>query len=179
MTQREDNAILGWTVRVEDVPARGLVWSAVATAEERQRVAKALDIKDLSALSAEGRIEAIAGGCYRLKATLKAKLVQACVITLEPIAGTFDEPLRIEFRLPDMIDDELSTTPDIDAEYDLEPIANGELETGRVVYEQLSASLDPYPRAPGAGLPEVLAATGQAAKPINPFAVLAKLKDKS
>jgi uncharacterized metal-binding protein YceD (DUF177 family) len=178
MTNSDDDAPLGWTVRVEDVPARGLVWSAIATPDERHRVAKALDIKSLAALSAEGRIEAIAGGCYRVKATLKAELVQACVITLEPVPGRIDEPLRVEFRPGDMVEDELSTTPDIDAEFDVEAIVNGHLETGRVVYEQLASSLNPYPRAPGAGLPDVLTA-GAEIKPINPFAVLAKLKDKS
>jgi uncharacterized metal-binding protein YceD (DUF177 family) len=173
---------LDWVVAVVDVPARGLAWKTSATAEERKRIATDLDLRDLASLTAEGHIGAVAGGGYRLKATLRARVIQDCVITLEPVASELEEAVRIEFRPEQDVDEELKKAPDIEAEYDIEPINNGELETGRVVFEQLSASLDPYPRAPGAGLPDGTIAAPKGAAPLtkpNPFAVLAKLKDKS
>jgi uncharacterized metal-binding protein YceD (DUF177 family) len=170
---------LDWTMRVEDVPERGFVWRAEATAAERARLVDALQLTALSRLVAEGRIDGAAGGIYRLKGRILADVVQACVVSLDPVTSKIDEPLSVEFRPPAEIGDELATTPDYNVDFDVEPIVRGHLETGRIVYEQFAASLDPYPRASGAGTPIDLVAKPRGAGEVNPFAVLAKLKDKS
>jgi uncharacterized metal-binding protein YceD (DUF177 family) len=169
---------LTWAIRVEDVPARSLDWTATATDAERQSIAETLDLIDVARLTANGKIEGLAGGIYRLTGRLKADIVQPCVITLDPVPAKIDEPIAIEFRPTDLVEDELASTPDYDEAFEIEPIVHGRLETGRVIYELLSASLDPYPRAVGADMKDITVQPPGGA-PINPFAVLAKLKPKA
>jgi hypothetical protein len=53
------------------------------------------------------------------------------------------------------------------------------LDLGEAVTQQLALSLDPYPRAPGAALPEDLTGPGEAqAPPESPFAALKTLKER-
>ena len=63
---------------------------------------------------------------------------------------------------------------DLDEDVEVEPVDGKWLAVGRIVFEELAAGLNPYPRRPGA---EFTPAT-DAAEPAkeNPFAVLAKLK---
>jgi hypothetical protein len=165
-----------WTVALATVPGSGLVWRSVATPAERAAIAKTLDLIALNDLKAEGRIEALAGGYFRFKARITADAVQACVVSLEPVPAKIDEPVRVEFRPAEDCEIDAANAPDLDAEYDIEPIVGGILETGRIVFEQFAASLDPYPRAPGAELAK--AEAGPKIEKINPFAVLAKLQVK-
>lgn len=174
-----DHLPLDWVVDVNAVPAKGMVWQAAATPEQRAAIVSALDLSAVSSLSVAGRIDPVPGGTYRLKARLTAHVLQTCVVTLEPVATIVDEPLRIEFRDVEAFEADLAQAPDIEAEYDVEPIIDGGLDCGRVVFEQFAAALDPYPRAPGAEIGSVEAAPrGAVTKPTNPFAALAKLKDK-
>lgn len=169
---------LDWSVRVEDIPARGLAWSKTALADECQRIAAALGVIEVARLVASGRIEAVPGGSYRLTGRLSADVVQACVVTLEPVASTMDEPIAVEFRPADDVADDLAATPDYSDAVEVEPIERGALAAGRVVYETLSAALDPYPRAVGAGVPIDVIAKPKGAGEAHPFAALARLKDK-
>ncbi len=165
-----------WTVTPASVPASGLVWRSVATAPERAVIAKTLDLIALNDLKVEGRIEALAGGYFRFKTRMTADVVQACVVSLEPVPVRIDEPIRVEFRPAEDCEIDAANAPDLDAEFDIEPIVSGILETGRIVFEQFAASLDPYPRAPGAELTK--AEAGPKIEKVNPFAVLATLKVK-
>jgi hypothetical protein len=53
------------------------------------------------------------------------------------------------------------------------PSENGVVDLGEAVAEQLALALDPYPRAPGAAMPEE---TDDAAAERHPMAALAKLR---
>jgi hypothetical protein len=50
------------------------------------------------------------------------------------------------------------------------------LDLGPIVMEHFVLAIDPYPRAPGAELPD--GGEGAADSPDSPFAVLARLKEK-
>jgi hypothetical protein len=54
-----------------------------------------------------------------------------------------------------------------------EPVGPRGIDLGEAVAQQLALALDPYPRAPGAALPEDLRAETGAE---SPFAVLERLK---
>jgi uncharacterized metal-binding protein YceD (DUF177 family) len=171
-----DVAPLGWSVTLAQVPAGGLPQRLSASPAERAAVAQLLGLISLDDLRVDGRVDALAGGYYRFKARLTATAVQACVVSLDPVPSQIDELVRVEFRPAEDFQIDAENAPDLDAEYDIEPIVDDTLETGRVIFEQFAASLDPYPRAPGAELAKTEA--GPKIEKINPFAVLAKLKDK-
>jgi uncharacterized metal-binding protein YceD (DUF177 family) len=167
---------LTWTTGVTDIPARGLVWRVEANAVEREAVRAALDVRAVEQIGADGRIEGLAGGRYRFRGMVTARLTQACVVTLDDVPGRIEAPIAVEFRPNDLLDD---ADMDFEAEDDIEPIMKGTtLETGRVVYEILAANLDPYPRAPGADTEPRVTTTEPADGAAGPFAALAKLKKR-
>jgi hypothetical protein len=69
---------------------------------------------------------------------------------------------------------------DLDDELDPEPIVAGQIAVGRVVFECLTAAIDPFPRKPDATLDRTSTAPDgdDGGKPESPFAVLANLRPK-
>lgn len=173
-------AELAWNHAVQDIPQTGLSAVCAATAEELSRIAGALDLLACTSLEADYTIAPTAGGYYRLSGRLLAQVSQACVVTLEPVDSTIDEPFEAVFwpqeRMPEPEKGELA----IDEEPEREPIVAGRIAVGRVVFESLAAAIDPFPRKSGATLDLQQSPSADAAgdKPANPFAVLANLKPK-
>lgn len=168
---------LAWSHDVAEVTGAGFSEERTATAAELQAVAAALDLMACERLSARYRIRAIAGGGYRLSGTLTADVVQACVVTLEPVPAHLEVPFDVEYWPDGEGDEAAAGSEEISAlsAAEIEPLENGRVDAGRIVYEQLAAGLDPYPRKAGAEFVEPQSA-GEAAA--NPFAVLKRLQEK-
>jgi uncharacterized metal-binding protein YceD (DUF177 family) len=167
---------LDWGHKVADIPAAGLRREREATESERQAIAGALGLLALNHLSARYRIEAISGGAYRLSGKISGDVDQACVVTLEPVNARIEESFDVEFwpHLEAGDDDEEAS---VLGAPDVEMFEHGVIPAGRIIFETLAASLDPYPRREGA---EFNWQDPKATEPekISPFAVLSKLKDK-
>ncbi len=190
MSDEAPTPLAAWTHTPESIPHGGLKTKRAAATEELNVLAKALDVVAVDALALDYAIKNAGAGVYRLTGRLTAKVVQSCVVTLEPVPGDIDEDIQVEFR-PDARsllrhakgkagDDVADDTLDVDFEsdVDVEPITDGRMEIGRIVFETLAAALDPYPRAPGAALDWQDEAAAEPSK-VSPFAALAKLKNKS
>jgi uncharacterized metal-binding protein YceD (DUF177 family) len=170
-----------WTIPVTEILESGKRFERSATEAELKAVAKELDILDVNKLQCDVRARPLRKGHYQVTGRIKADVAQACVVSLEPVEGKVDEAIDLEFWPEGEVPMPSSTAQDewVDpqAPDGAEPIENGRIDIGRLVFETLSAGLDPYPRKPGATLayqekPEVTAA-------IHPFAALAKLKPKT
>lgn len=165
---------LNWIEKATDIPAGGLDRDREATAAELEATAQALDILKIGSLSTRYRINAIAGSGYRLRGTITASVEQACVVSLEPVSGKVNAAYEVEFfSTVDTPDNEEEVS--ILAGTDIEVLEHGIIPVGRIVYETLSASLDPYPRSPDA---EFNWEDPKAKDPekASPFAALSKLK---
>lgn len=169
--------VLDWTYRVTEIPDGGLRETRQASEAERVRLAEALDVLVCRKLSSELSIRAIGKGHYRLAGKVAAELTQACVVTLEPVEQTAEGTFDVEFwppgGLPQSSEEEIEAL----SAAEVEPIEHGRIDAGRIVFETLSAALNPYPRKPGA---EFVADDAEAAGPseLGPFAALRKLKDR-
>ncbi|MBO1074341.1 YceD family protein [Roseomonas marmotae] len=147
-----------------------------ATQQERDALAKRFNILAIDALKANLRLRQEPGGAIRVRGRLTADVVQACVVTLEPVPQHVDEPVDLRFLPKDAEPDDDPDGPD-------EILTEGQaLELGEAMAEQLALALDPYPRAPGAELDisfvqEEEAEPEEAPARPNPFAKLAALKD--
>lgn len=174
---------LDWVHLTTDIPEQGRRFERAATEAERAAIARDLDLVGCTTLTVTYQIRARPGGRYRVEGRIAADVVQSCVVTLEPVAGRIDEPFEVTFS-PDTDEQQAgSSEREILTEPDVEPLADGRLEVGRVAYELLASALEPYPRKPGADLEQVapravIAGSDDAVGTPNPFAVLAKLKDK-
>lgn len=167
--------VLDWTEKTTEIPAGGLSRTRTATNDETKAVARTLNILNVSALSVQYRIVSISGAAYRLSGALNADVEQACVVSLEPVAGKVDAAFDVEFW-PDLSNEESDEEAGVLDGSDVEPLEHGTIPVGRIAFETLSASLDPYPRREGAEFTWQDKADETAAP--NPFAALAKLKDK-
>lgn len=141
------------------------VYNIAATEAERAALMRRLDLAGLGRLEAQVRIESLAGGFIRLSAHLTAEVVQACVVTLDPVASTIDEAFALLYG-PSAETSELV----LDGETEpIEPLEGEVIDIGEAVAQQLSLALDPFPRRAGAS--RHLSGAERAAE--SPFAVLA------
>jgi hypothetical protein len=155
-------------VDISRLPSGEGVYELAATPAERAALARRFNLRALDRLEAQVRLTRLAGGLLRLSATLSADVVQACVVTLEPVRGSIDDPFAVLYRAGT---EEGETAVVLSGTAELvEPLPGDILDIGEAVAQQLSLSLDPYPRAPGA------AATSPGEALASPFATLAKWK---
>jgi uncharacterized metal-binding protein YceD (DUF177 family) len=94
-------------------------------------------------------------------------VVQVCVISLDEFESEVVERFVVRFVPEGTESDEIDPDEDVDEI----PYAGGVIDLGEAAAEQLGLALDPYPRKPGATLPE-----SAAGEPGNPFASLARPK---
>src|SRR5262249_45949395 len=149
----------------------------VANEAERAAITRALGLESLESLTAEPNVAPGPGATYAVKGRLTADVVQACVVTLAPVPAQIAETISRQFSAAAKPEEKEETEEGwVDPEDEIvDALSDGILDLGEVVTEQLSLSLNPYPRAPGAtfGSLEASAASGEAE---GPFAALAALK---
>ena len=138
-----------------------------ATPAERASLAARFGIPAVERLEAELTLRPEPGGGFRVTGTLEAEVVQSCVVTLEPVPQHVAETVELRV-LPEGA--EFSEDPEAPDEIAIE---GDSFDLGEALAEQLALGLDPYPRAPGAELPEE-ARAGAA----TPFGALAALRRK-
>lgn len=154
------------------LPAAGGAYDLEPTAEERAALARRFDLLSLDAFRAGLRLVPVQGGdVLRLTGSIAARVVQRCVVTLEPVESVLEVPVDIMLRPADTL------TGEIDYEEDVEPYWDDSVDIGEIVAEELALALDPYPRAAEAGV------RGEADRiegepPPGPFDALASLRGK-
>jgi uncharacterized metal-binding protein YceD (DUF177 family) len=173
-------------VTAERVGRDGLDLAIEANAAECEALARRFGLVAIDALRADCRLRPVAGGMIELAAQFEARVVQECVVTLEPVPaevrGSFEQRYALDPQvLRSFIGEEDAFDPEADDPP--EALADGAIDLGEAVAQQLAVSLDPYPRAPGVEFPgQVIGGDETIAKPQpspnkpNPFAVLNKLK---
>ena len=160
-------AELSRLVRLDRVPSRGMDVDVQASEAERAALASRFDLLGLPALGAEVSVRPGMGGVWTVAGRLRAEVVQACVVTLDPVPQSIDETFEVRFAAG------AAGSPD-DPEAP-EPLEGDTIDVGAIVADHLSLALDPFPRAPGATFEP--AAEPADARP-NPFAALEQLKGR-
>ncbi len=155
-------------VPTDRIPVSGQVVEVKATAEECAAVARRMGIPGVERLQCrftvarplEGRDgEIVAEG------RLRARLRRDCVVTLEVFTAEVEERFRVRFVPVGAASEVDDPESDDEIEYD-----GAAIDLGEAAVEQLALTLDPYPRKPGAVLPD--SASDEAS---GPFAGLARL----
>lgn len=151
-----------------------------ATEAERAAIAKALDLVELPALAAELELRRDGRDRIHVEGRVVADIVQSCVVSLEPVPQHIDEPISMRFTEEAEADPE-STRPGAEIRVDPtsddppEVLTGVTLDLGPVVMEHFVLAIDPYPRAPGAAIPDTGADDPEPRE--SPFAALARLKE--
>ena len=145
-------------VDLERMGVGGAALEIAASEGERVALAKRFGFLGLPAFSARVTVDRRTGGQVVVEGRLRGKIVQACILTLEPVTQDLDETFRIVFRqdAQDERDPE-SGEAVLSAQADApEPLTGNLLDVGEIVAEQLSLAADPYPRRPGVTLEDVM-----------------------
>jgi hypothetical protein len=164
------------------VPDHGVERTLAPNAEEQEAIARWLGVEAIDSFSATVRVTRRGEDHYAYEACFEVALVQACVVTLEPVPAHLTGEFRRDFRVrPRASGKKRRQTEETPASVELSGLDDEEsdwldqheLDLAAPVLEELTLVLDPYPRAPGASLklPPEEAAVGD-----SPFAVLEKLK---
>jgi hypothetical protein len=169
---------LGWDHAIRDIPETGLQITREASTQERDGVARALDLLACPSLTTQYAIAPRGAGHFRLTGTLQARVEQSCVVTLEPLTNEVAANFSVDYWPETEIAAPSGGVLDVHDEPDLEPIVAGRLEVGRVIFESLAGAIDLFPRKPGATLESPSAPSDSGGKPESPFAALAKIKNK-
>jgi uncharacterized metal-binding protein YceD (DUF177 family) len=170
-------------IDVDRMGANGAALDIAASDSERAALAKRFGFLGLPAFSARVTIDRRPGQRVVVEGRLRGKIVQACILTLDPVTQELDETFRIIFKqdLTEERDPE-SGEALVPAQADApEPLSGNMLDVGEIVAEQLSLAADPYPRRPGAKLEDVMPKPRRGGRPEprrHPFAGLAALRDK-
>lgn len=168
-------------VAVDRLGSRETRMNVTASPAECAALAERYDIVAVESLTARLRLRRIGGsGLIRLKGELSARVVQACVVTLDPVTQQVDETFEMLFGATEENGD-----TDVLVQYDEDdppdPILHGIIDVGEAVAEHLALGLDPFPRRPDAVFQPSLVEDEVADEPPtpNPFAALAALKQKN
>ena len=141
-------------------------------------MAEIAGLREISSARASFDMSLRSGGRVHVAGSVKARIGQTCVVTLDPVENDIDEeidlifsPEQISHATDDLVEDaeggegKLPEPP--------EPIVNGVIDLGRLATDVLYLAIDPYPRKPGAVFEPQIAATDPED---HPFAALKELK---
>jgi uncharacterized metal-binding protein YceD (DUF177 family) len=159
-----------------DPPQAGVEDRLEATPAECAALAERFGIEALKHFSVRSTRKPYPGGGLLISGRLKAEPVQLCIVSLDPMTERLDKPFTLVVLPPDGTLSEEPDGPD-----EIQADATGHFDLGEALAEELSLSLNPYPRRAGAHLslaPDEAAEAGEAAEatPRNPFAKLAALR---
>ncbi len=139
----------------------------VETSEaERAALAHRLGIPKVRALTCRFELSPGEQASVLAAGHLQARVVQVCVVSLEPFESVVEEEFRVRF-----VPDGAEEAPfDLEADDEI-PYAGSALDLGEATAEQLALALDPFPRRPEAAprIPE------EPRRP-SPFEALARFR---
>ncbi|MFN3658779.1 MAG: YceD family protein [Pseudolabrys sp.] len=156
-------------VAIDEIPDSGLHIEIEAPAEVRTEVARVAGIRELPQLAAVFDLSR-RGAAVHVSGTVKARVGQTCVVTLEPVENAVEEPVDLLFT-PQAAETEPPEAAEADGEPP-EPLVGGKVDLGAIAIEFLNLGIDPYPRKPGAEFAARQEDTGGS----RPFAALDALK---
>lgn len=136
-------------VLVRRVGPEGLTIAVEASAAECAALAERMQLPKVLALSCRFDLRPGGRGAVDAVGRLRARVVQVCVVSLDEFEAAVAEDFTVRF-VPEGQESE-----DDDPEaVDESPYRGDAIDLGEAAAEQLALALDPYPRKPGAELPE-------------------------
>lgn len=169
----EEKSPISYPIDVRRLPQKGFPVDVRLTEAERAALAAAHGLLSVDAFGADLLVRNWKSSGIIVTGTVRADIVQECIVTLEPLAATIDEPVEAIFvpagsplARPDISEGEMFLEADGP---DGPEIFDGEsIDVGALAEEFFALAIDPYPRKAGAELPS---GTGDSTAE-SPFATL-------
>jgi uncharacterized metal-binding protein YceD (DUF177 family) len=170
-------------VAFDDIGEEPREFDLSAGDDERSGLAKRFGLVSIASLEAKLVLVWLKpNNVLSVKGRFSGQVTQSCVVTLDPVAADVGNKINVVFAR------DVAESADLVDPNDAEPLDGEMIDIGELVAEELSLSLDPYPRrhdvdpaaidlGPGARLMTEEVAEKSVEKN-NPFEVLAGLKPK-
>ncbi len=134
---------------ISQIGEAGLDHVIEATPAECAALTRRMGVPAVLSLSCRFRLVRARGNTVSAEGHLVAAVVRTCVVSLDEFETEVEEDFRVRF-VPAGTE---RYDPDPEAEDEI-PFTHGVIDLGETAAEQLALALDPYPRKPGAELPE-------------------------
>jgi uncharacterized metal-binding protein YceD (DUF177 family) len=173
-----DEGAISHRVSVNRLPQAGMTVILKADADELKRLAKAHDLLEVSAFSAQMLVKKWRGDGVKVTGTVKADIVQNCVVTLEPLNSSLSNDIEAVFvpETSKLARPPVSGEGEIVLDYDgpdLPDTFSGDtIDAGALAEEIFGLAIDPYPRKQGAAFEFEDASASEAEAKPSPFAKL-------
>jgi hypothetical protein len=135
---------------------------------ERDAIAARLGIVAVEALLCRFSLRRWEGATVQAEGSLRARVTQLCVVSNDAFGSEIAEDFEVRFVPEGMESDVI----DLDAPDEI-PYAGAVIDLGEATIEQLALALDPFPKKPGATLPDEAEGEGS-----GPFAGLSALRKR-
>jgi hypothetical protein len=137
-------------VQVARIGPGGLEFVVNATDAECAALAQRMRLPAVLGLTCDFRMARDSAGTLFAHGHLVAKVVQVCVVSLDEFTATVED--RFAVRCVEQGQESEQVDPEAPDEI---VYIDGILDLGEAAAEQLAIALDPYPRAPGAEMPDI------------------------
>ncbi|GAA3077362.1 DUF177 domain-containing protein [Rhizobium viscosum] len=167
-----------YPVKVGHISANPVEVRMSADKDELKALAESWNVVSVDNLHADLQINRWKRDGIRVKGRVQAKIVQSCIITLEPVESEIDESFEQIFvpensklaRHPANDTGEMVLDPDGP---DLPEVFAGDtIDAGEVVAEFAALAIDPYPRKEGVEFEAHIEDTGENDRKPSAFAAL-------
>ena len=138
-TKIEQKSEIERIVDIDRMGPNGTALEIAASDSERLALAKRFGFLGLPAFSARVTVDRRPGGQVVVEGRLRGRIVQACILTLDPVTQDLDDTFRVVFKqdLAEERDPE-SGEALVSAQADApEPLPGNLLDVGEIVAEQL------------------------------------------
>jgi len=158
-------------VSVARIPPKGIEELLEAKPSEREALAKRFGLVALPSLKAQLTLIPSGQQVIAATGTIEAEVVQSCIVTLEPIKSRLNIDVDIVFIPAEAVRESCDASQEAELDEEFEYFAEGKIDIGEQVAQQLGINIDPYPRKKGVKLGAV--EFGKKVEKIKPFAKLA------
>jgi uncharacterized metal-binding protein YceD (DUF177 family) len=169
-------------VKVSQISHNPIEIHIEADEPQREALAELWNVLSIEELSADLKLRRWKKDGVKVFGDIRAKVTQACVVTLDPVPAEIHEDIDQTFvpegsalaRVAANDEGEMIIDPDAP---DLPDTFSGDtIDAGALVAEFAAMGLDPYPRKPGVEFEPHIEETGETDRKPSPFAVLKNLK---
>ncbi|ODT16674.1 MAG: metal-binding protein [Mesorhizobium sp. SCN 65-12] len=167
MHEQPPQSPVSFPVQVARLPQKGLAVTIEADPAQRAALAAEHGLSSVAAWRAELEVKPWKRNGVKVAGRVRAEIVQACVVTLEPLEAHIDEAVEGLFLPQDSklgrvgFDRAGEIVLDADGPDGPETFSGDSIDVGALAEQFFALAVDPYPRKPGAALDNPGEETGQ------------------
>ncbi len=185
MKQPTATSPISFDVAVARLPKNGLPVTIEATGRQRAALADIHDVLNVERFRADLLVTGWKRNGVKIEGRVRADIVQACVVTLDPLPATIDVEIDAVY-LPEIskfgregFGSGGEILLDADGPDSPETFAGDRIDVGALAEEHFGLAIDPYPRRKGASLDVLTGDTPPDQADENPIRKLGSLFPKA